>query len=858
VPPNATGQDFTGTLIQTFSVSLSANPSSGSVPLNVDLTAQVLGSAVGTINYTFWWNCSNPGTSVEQVMAICGNIPTPSLGECAENANGKKCNAVTEQSKTVNHVYTSDGTYTAKVIAERGSTPPAEARVSVVASLITYSISGRIADSSNNPISGVTISDGAGHTTTTNESGRYTLSGLIAGTYTLTPSRSGYSFSPSSRQVTLPPNQTSSNFTAILVQTYSSISGRVTDNGGNPMAGVTLLDGLGHSATTDSNGNYTIGGLSPGGYAITPSKSGYAFSPSFRTVTVPPSATAQDFAGMATMYSIVGRVADSAGNAIPDVMILGIANQTPTTDSNGNYALSNLTVGTYTLTPSKRGYTFSPSTLQVTVPPNQTGKNFVGNIVPTTYSISGRVTDSGGNAISGVIISAGLGANATTDANGNYTLSGLAVGMYTLIPSRSGYTFSPTSRTVSVPPNSPGQDFVGNGYCQAITSSKARAATSNSYADVPPVSPSYYIVATTEISKTLLSTNMSQLGLKVATRFRSQFKTDSAPHRLVLLQFGAPLFVGGKLGVTLTPGNPVPNPAGADIDTVKGYVTGFADGYIHAYRDYWNQLPTLYIGVGTSNDGSLNVDEMRRHGRAWGAMINSINLDLEQKFQDLQLSRKIFAFGANDMELGWNDPAHTLAWIEGYKSTAWSSLIDSGNTDCVYSTGHCINGWELDKVLEKVIGDGRTWAVPQIYHTNGNDAVQWANLWKYSGGKPPSIRGVLTTYQACQQSETQDPLCNGVINNKPEDAWQSLRSKVTETLPSCSNWQGPHLLTDIRYFRSSKNPPWADLIRVNWPAQKAAHEILTITWEAGDPDGDPLFYEILYMPTETRLISCNV
>jgi hypothetical protein len=362
-------------------------------------------------------------------------------------------------------------------------------------------------------------------------------------------------------------------------------------------------------------------------------------------------------------------------------------------------------------------------------------------------------------------------------------------------------------------------------------------------------------VATTEISKTLLSTNMSQLGLKVATRFRSQFKTDSAPHRLVLLQFGAPLFVGGKLGVTLTPGNPVPNPAGADIDTVKGYVTGFADGYIHAYRDYWNQLPTLYIGVGTSNDGSLNVDEMRRHGRAWGAMINSINLDLEQKFQDLQLSRKIFAFGANDMELGWNDPAHTLAWIEGYKSTAWSSLIDSGNTDCVYSTGHCINGWELDKVLEKVIGDGRTWAVPQIYHTNGNDAVQWANLWKYSGGKPPSIRGVLTTYQACQQSETQDPLCNGVINNKPEDAWQSLRSKVTETLPSCSNWQGPHLLTDIRYFRSSKNPPWADLIRVNWPAQKAAHEILTITWEAGDPDGDPLFYEILYMPTETRLIS---
>ena len=42
-----------------------------------------------------------------------------------------------------------------------------------------------------------------------------------------------------------------------------------------------------------------------------------------------------------------------------------------------------------------------------------------------------------------------------------YTLSGLAAGTYTLTVSKSGYSFAPTSRTVTVPPDATGQDFVG-------------------------------------------------------------------------------------------------------------------------------------------------------------------------------------------------------------------------------------------------------------------------------------------------------------------------------------------------------------------------------------------------------------
>jgi hypothetical protein len=81
------------------------------------------------------------------------------------------------------------------------------------------SISGRVTYTNNNPLPGVTISNGAGHTAVTDGSGNYTLSGLPAGTYTLTPSRSGYTFSPASRTVSVPPSATGLDFTATPIPT---------------------------------------------------------------------------------------------------------------------------------------------------------------------------------------------------------------------------------------------------------------------------------------------------------------------------------------------------------------------------------------------------------------------------------------------------------------------------------------------------------------------------------------------------------------------------------------------------------------------------------------------------------------
>jgi TolB protein len=75
-----------------------------------------------------------------------------------------------------------------------------------------YSISGHAHDDGGDPIPGVTLSDDAGHTTTTGSDGSYSLS-VLTGTYTLTPSKSGWTFFPLTRTVSVPPSAAGQDFT---------------------------------------------------------------------------------------------------------------------------------------------------------------------------------------------------------------------------------------------------------------------------------------------------------------------------------------------------------------------------------------------------------------------------------------------------------------------------------------------------------------------------------------------------------------------------------------------------------------------------------------------------------------------
>jgi hypothetical protein len=164
----------------------------------------------------------------------------------------------------------------------------------------TYSISGTITNGSGVGISGVSVSNGSA-STTTNSSGAYTLANLANATYTITPTLSGYTFSPVNRSVVVNgANVTAQNFTGTATTpTTFSISGTITTSAGAAISGVTVSTGS-TSATTNASGAYTIANLANATYTITPTLSGYTFSPVNRSVVVNgANQTAQNFTGTA-------------------------------------------------------------------------------------------------------------------------------------------------------------------------------------------------------------------------------------------------------------------------------------------------------------------------------------------------------------------------------------------------------------------------------------------------------------------------------------------------------------------------------------------------------------------------------
>ena len=77
------------------------------------------------------------------------------------------------------------------------------------------------------------------------------------------------------------------------------------------------------------------------------------------------------------------------------------------------------------------------------------------------YSISGTVSQQNGQPFPGVLVNDNQGHSTTTDGGGNYVLSGLPAGPYSVWASKGGYAFSPRPLTVTLPPSAAGQNFVG-------------------------------------------------------------------------------------------------------------------------------------------------------------------------------------------------------------------------------------------------------------------------------------------------------------------------------------------------------------------------------------------------------------
>src|SRR5207302_2054005 len=113
----------------------------------------------------------------------------------------------------------------------------------------TWTVSGAVTPAASGVGTTLALSGAATGTVTADASGNFTFTGRPNGTYTVTPSKSGFSFSPTSQTVVVNgANVGAVNFTAAALPTWS-VSGTVSPSANG--SGTTLtLSGAGSGTTT--------------------------------------------------------------------------------------------------------------------------------------------------------------------------------------------------------------------------------------------------------------------------------------------------------------------------------------------------------------------------------------------------------------------------------------------------------------------------------------------------------------------------------------------------------------------------------------------------------------------------------
>jgi len=347
-----------------------------------------------------------------------------------------------------------------------GGEAPATVTITVVP---TYDVTGRVATSSGTGLANVAIAitpvpAGLTSPATTNASGNYTLANIPAGTYTLTPSVTGYSFTPATRTVTVSgTNVAGQDFIAIP---WASLGGTIKDASNVAVSGalVTISPvpaGVTATITTNAGGAYSFARVPPGTYTLTPVRSGNSFNPGTRGITVATANIANLNFTAGPGYTITGRIAWSNGVGMANVRVTRTQSTTPIyTNASGYFTFTGVPNGSYQITPSLAPYSMLPAyTVAVVNGANVGNINFTGG-----YTINGRIYNSAGAAIVNVsVLRTGSPYPVYTNTAGYYTFGGVAPGTYTVTPTLAGYGFAPQTRSMTITDaNSVNQNFVAS------------------------------------------------------------------------------------------------------------------------------------------------------------------------------------------------------------------------------------------------------------------------------------------------------------------------------------------------------------------------------------------------------------
>ena len=276
------------------------------------------------------------------------------------------------------------------------------------------------------------------------------------------------------------------------------------------------------------------------------------------------------------------------------------------------------------------------------------------------------------------------------------------------------------------------------------------------------------------------------LGCEIGTR---DAQKSGAQDSVVVLDFSYPVCnTDSSFGADLFGFGPV------SLSSIATASKNFALGYYQCSAA--DTESNLVIGIGTNNKPTScdSSQELTDHGTAWGIMVNQVN----QWLQSNGLYGQVQAYGASDIEIGWNTPTLSRAWITGYEKVNAYPLIHFGDAaGCPYEDRPylpCNGDWTPEDVWYVSWGASASIPLPLIYLTNGVHAQQWAYLSQYGAsehGSRMDFTGVFTQSQACAQWS-----CNGT-DNTPEEAYAQLYYELNR-YPSTAqelNWS-----TDIRWI----------------------------------------------------------
>ncbi len=152
-----------------------------------------------------------------------------------------------------------------------------------------------------------------------------------------------------------------------------------------------------------------------------------------------------------TTGTVSGRVTNAANSqGIPGAQVCVLSSsQCATANSQGNYSIANVPAGSQTVRATATGYASGQQNVTVIAGGTVTA-NFALVAAPTTGTVSGRVTRaSNSQAISGAQVCV-LSSNqcATTNAQGNYSITNVAAGSQTVRATASGFTAAQQNVTV--------------------------------------------------------------------------------------------------------------------------------------------------------------------------------------------------------------------------------------------------------------------------------------------------------------------------------------------------------------------------------------------------------------------------